>query len=375
MKNRHQRRFSRCLLVFPPIVLTVVFLCVNIGQLRPALQVDPFFPSNEERLNFYLGVPANFSIDELPFPDKELFCDSLAGKLDGSGVRTPVKVDSVQSLNDHDLENCVANSSHPSLAGDKYCRDALRFFQTGVVLKSAFFSFGDATEQPSTLPTVMKARKAVSGNNMSRGVLWPLNVRRHYGPMHEISSNDIHWRWKRKRLVWRGTDTGWGKRARVVEPLFDAQDDTIDIAFHDRLGKQELIRDKLSFRQLLQNKYLLSLEGNDVSSGLKWMLYSNSVVFMPTPRYESWAMESLLRPYVHYIPVAEDLSDIVEKVNWAKSNDAQCYHISMRASRFMEAFFELGSSDNSHADTYMKRRVVEAYSTIVRSLEQKHCRL
>lgn len=35
--------------------------------------------------------------------------------------------------------------------------------------------------------------------------------------------------------------------------------------------------------------------GNDVASGLKWMLASNSVVFMPLPRVETWAMESLLQ--------------------------------------------------------------------------------
>lgn len=35
--------------------------------------------------------------------------------------------------------------------------------------------------------------------------------------------------------------------------------------------------------------------GNDAASGLKWMLASNSVVFMPLPRVETWAMESLLQ--------------------------------------------------------------------------------
>ena len=37
----------------------------------------------------------------------------------------------------------------------------------------------------------------------------------------------------------------------------------------------------ISERRLLQYKYLLSLEGNDVATGLKWMMLSDSVVFMP----------------------------------------------------------------------------------------------
>jgi hypothetical protein len=39
--------------------------------------------------------------------------------------------------------------------------------------------------------------------------------------------------------------------------------------------------------ELLQHKYLLALEDNDVSTGLKWMLMSSSVVFMPVPERES----------------------------------------------------------------------------------------
>jgi len=43
-------------------------------------------------------------------------------------------------------------------------------------------------------------------------------------------------------------------------------------------------------------KYILSIEGNDVASGLKWQLYSNSVVFMRKPKIVSWAMEDKLIP-------------------------------------------------------------------------------
>ena len=48
---------------------------------------------------------------------------------------------------------------------------------------------------------------------------------------------------------------------------------------------------KISKKELLKHKYLLSMEGNDIASGLKWMLLSNSVVFMAKPEHESWAME------------------------------------------------------------------------------------
>ena len=40
----------------------------------------------------------------------------------------------------------------------------------------------------------------------------------------------------------------------------------------------------------LKYKYILMLEGNDVATGLKWQLISNSVVFMARPTCVSFAM-------------------------------------------------------------------------------------
>jgi hypothetical protein len=40
------------------------------------------------------------------------------------------------------------------------------------------------------------------------------------------------------------------------------------------------------------------IAGNDVASGLKWALFSQSVVLMPPPNHTSWAMEELLEPWV-----------------------------------------------------------------------------
>ena len=104
----------------------------------------------------------------------------------------------------------------------------------------------------------------------------------------------------------------------------------------------------------LKYKYLLSLEGNDVASGLKvclfmfhqffyyvfilviqWMLFSNSLVFSPPMTCASWAMESLLKPFVHFIPLKADLSDLEEKVNWANMHPTKSKMIAERATLFV----------------------------------------
>jgi hypothetical protein len=74
-------------------------------------------------------------------------------------------------------------------------------------------------------------------------------------------------------------------------------------------------------KEALRYKYLLVLEGHDVADDLVWKLYSNSVVFMPPPTYVSWAMETMLEPWKHYIPV--NRTNVVERLLWAQSHPEQ----------------------------------------------------
>mmetsp|Transcript_38600 Transcript_38600/g.65932 ORF Transcript_38600/g.65932 Transcript_38600/m.65932 type:complete len:98 (+) Transcript_38600:744-1037(+) len=55
---------------------------------------------------------------------------------------------------------------------------------------------------------------------------------------------------------------------------------------------------------------------------------SNSVVFMAKPTMVSYAMEDSLAQFVHYIPVNDDYSNVLQMVEWARRNDRQCKWIS-----------------------------------------------
>lgn len=43
------------------------------------------------------------------------------------------------------------------------------------------------------------------------------------------------------------------------------------------------------------------------------------MIFADTVWYE-WYYD-ILKPWVHYVPVKRDLSDLVEKIEWLKEND------------------------------------------------------
>mmetsp|Transcript_5272 Transcript_5272/g.7447 ORF Transcript_5272/g.7447 Transcript_5272/m.7447 type:complete len:151 (+) Transcript_5272:950-1402(+) len=104
--------------------------------------------------------------------------------------------------------------------------------------------------------------------------------------------------------------------------------------------------------EMLKYKYILSLEGNDVATGLKWQLASSSVVFMPEPSTETFAMEGLLVPFVHYIPVKMDVSYLDAMIQWAKNNDAKAKWISEQASKFMD---DLWVSEKAQEDNILIR--------------------
>ena len=41
-----------------------------------------------------------------------------------------------------------------------------------------------------------------------------------------------------------------------------------------------------------------------------------------------------LEPYRHFVPVKEDLSDLLEKIHWAETHDAEAKEIADRATEF-----------------------------------------
>jgi hypothetical protein len=80
---------------------------------------------------------------------------------------------------------------------------------------------------------------------------------------------------------------------------------------------------------------IISREGNDVASGLKWSLQVESVVLMPPPTRTTWSMEELLKPWVDYIPMHPDGSNAKTMVKWALNNEKWARRIAERTTLFI----------------------------------------
>ena len=96
-------------------------------------------------------------------------------------------------------------------------------------------------------------------------------------------------------------------RTRLVRQWALSGNRNIDVGLtrivQDRDDMQAYLKETMDMGNFLQHKFLLSCEGNDVATNLKWVLASNSCVLMHPPRFESWLLESQLKPMVHYVPV------------------------------------------------------------------------
>ena len=80
---------------------------------------------------------------------------------------------------------------------------------------------------------------------------------------------------------------------------------------------------------------------------------------MSRPTVATWAMEDLLVPFVHYIPLASDYSNLLEMVKWAEDHDEACKEISKRATEFIE---HLWTSEQAKEDTkYLQKELATAY--------------
>lgn len=65
---------------------------------------------------------------------------------------------------------------------------------------------------------------------------------------------------------------------------------------------------------------------------------SQSVLMKTTTKYYQWYYDGLV-PWLNYIPIRPDLTDVEEKLNWARNNDQIVRQITKNANMFAQAVF------------------------------------
>lgn len=180
--------------------------------------------------------------------------------------------------------------------------------------------------------------------------------------IHIMVDAKYKWPWHQKigKVFWRGTPSDlWGcggayktaswnvaPRGKCVYLSKYVAPEDIDAAFVPFFKIHNLVDDYQSFTATvpmsefvqhvdhLRYKYQLNLDGMTATyPGLHWRLLSGCLTFKQETDDEMWYYKGI-KPWVHYIPVKIDCSDLIEKIHWAKANDDEAHKIALNAQLF-----------------------------------------
>ncbi len=208
----------------------------------------------------------------------------------------------------------------------------LRAFPTD---SSFHVMFGDVVTVPDQASFVKS--RPIAGDNRN-SVLMKLDAVRHF----TFADDAEPFRSKRTGLVWRGRlhlDVAKERRLDFLRQF--SSNSNFDIG-HINGGDvyPEFRRERMSIQAQLNFKYILSLEGVDVATNLKWIMSSNSLCFSQKLKYETWYMEGLLQPGVHYVEIAEDFSDVEAKIDYYERHPDEAEQIIANANAWTRQFLD-----------------------------------
>jgi len=191
---------------------------------------------------------------------------------------------------------------------------------------------GDITYIPE-VPAVVKSRPIVADGSNGNSILLNLDKVRHF----IFLKDRLTWEEKQKDVIFRGKIGRKPNRITFMERFFSR--DGYDAAIVNTYAPHpEWTSAKITLWQQLRHAGIMSIEGNDVASNLKWIMSSNSLAISPRMRYETWFMEGTLAGGEHYVEVADNFSDLDDKMEYYFSHPKQAKEIISNAHRYVSCF-------------------------------------
>jgi hypothetical protein len=203
----------------------------------------------------------------------------------------------------------------------------------------------------------------------------------------EIDSANRKYAWKAKRpqVFWRGGANGapvtwdnWDQLPRMklalLSVMFPQEINARLVNLHHLVysppGIAKIVKSKgmvgrwVDKADHLKYKYLVDIDGGSCTfERYFWLLLSNSVTLKQMTPNRQW-FYGCLKPYEHFIPVKEDLSDLREQICWAKEHDEEARRIADNATEFVK-------NNLSPEDIYLyMHHLFQEYSRLFASKEK-----
>lgn len=123
--------------------------------------------------------------------------------------------------------------------------------------------------------------------------------------------------------------TNWNKRLKknINKPLDIINENN----FNFKLSKP------INHKERSQYKYILIIDGHVSAFRLSFDLSLGSLLLIVESDNKLW-FSHLLKPYVHYIPINRDLSNLTKIIKWCINNDKKCQEISRNGVNFYNKF-------------------------------------
>jgi len=180
--------------------------------------------------------------------------------------------------------------------------------------------------------------------------------------IYDNKISNMTWKNKKPTAVFRGSSTGEGvtidtnQRLKAAYLSSITENDENNIPYLDagitkwnlrpkKLMGEEYLKitdinsmpfklvNKLSPYEQSEYKYIIHIDGHVSAFRLSYQLSLNSVILLVKSKWNTW-FSNLLIPFVHYVPVKEDLSDLIEQIKWCRNNDSTCENIVYNAKCF-----------------------------------------
>lgn len=141
---------------------------------------------------------------------------------------------------------------------------------------------------------------------------------------------DSPWEDRIAKVFWRGRDSNRERLhlitlSREYPHLFNASL-TNFFFFRDEEDKYGPKMEHVSFFKFFEYKYQVCIDGTVAAYRLPYLLGGGSLLFKQESKYYEHFYNDLI-PNTHFVTVKRDLSNLVEKVNWAVANDDKAKEI------------------------------------------------
>lgn len=150
---------------------------------------------------------------------------------------------------------------------------------------------------------------------------------------------DKKWEEKIEKGFWRGRDSR-RERLKLIDiarkhpDLFNASL-TNFFFFRDEEKIYGPKENHISFFKFFDYKYQVNIDGTVAAYRFPYLLAGDSLVFKQDSKYYEHFYKQL-KPWTHYVPFESDLNNLLERIQWAKTNDAEAKEISRNGQIFAQ---------------------------------------